>query len=123
MASPNVQVDQLRAGGVFILGDVGRFIFDGDKKQLAPRFPSVSTDPVQGNGSWLAGWQDLWFQISKTSYLPMDALLQDGLFSSIFSRRYFCPIGWTGDLENGAEMGEIMLKNSLASLTCCVGKG
>ncbi|KAF8205519.1 hypothetical protein K438DRAFT_1817976, partial [Mycena galopus ATCC 62051] len=67
------------------------------------------------NGSWFAGWQDLWLNsIIGSSRVGVDALLERNPLSPIFSRKYLCPVGWDGDgMEKGAELGDITLKNAL----------
>ncbi|KAJ7772947.1 S-adenosyl-L-methionine-dependent methyltransferase [Mycena maculata] len=100
-------------GGIFILGDLGKKIYDRDKKELPPRFPPGTTGSEPDNASWFVGWQQIWLGILGPGVQSVDAYLEDSPFSSVSSRRYFAPIGWKGDLEDGAELGEITLKNSL----------
>jgi len=85
-------------------------------------FPPVSTNPGtdtgSANSSWFAGWQQLWYELISRPQ-PIDALLKDSSFNVISSRKYFCPIGWRGDLENGVELGEVMLKNTVQWTRAC----
>jgi len=107
----------LKPGGLFILGDLGFGVFGRDKVQLRTKFPSTERDPdIHTDGSWFAGWLQLWVHsILKISPGPLavDAFLENSPFSVMFSKKYFCPVGWPGDdAENGAELGKIMLENT-----------
>jgi hypothetical protein len=104
-------LDHYHAGGIFIVGDFCLGTFDRDKVQLRPRFPTDADQDL--DGAWLAGWQELWVKGIIGNILRVDALLERGQLSPIFSRKYFCPVGWAGDdVENGAELGDIMLQNT-----------
>ncbi|KAJ6622897.1 S-adenosyl-L-methionine-dependent methyltransferase [Mycena sp. CBHHK59/15] len=120
-----VVYNALKPGGLFILADGTAKLFDSEKNILRPRFPSVplpdweySNDP---GTSWFSGWMDLWIRITCSSYKSVDTLIEEnGQFSLICFRRYFCPINWEGeDLDHGFELGEIMYENSLRVLSSC----
>ncbi|KAF7363997.1 S-adenosyl-L-methionine-dependent methyltransferase [Mycena sanguinolenta] len=101
----------LKPGGLFIVGNAAKGVFNRDKVQLRPRFP---TDEEQNiDGSWMRGWQKLWLDRIFSDILTVDAFLKRSPFSVIFSKNYLCPVGWDGDgFDHGAELGDIMLRNT-----------
>ncbi|KAJ7792452.1 hypothetical protein B0H14DRAFT_2931033 [Mycena olivaceomarginata] len=104
----------LKPGGIFIVGDFCLDTFDRDKDL---------------DGAWFAGWQELWVKGHSRKYTRSSTRFWNcGALSPIFSRKYFCPVGWAGDdVENGAELGDIMLQNTKqfvrAGLPALLGNG
>lgn len=106
------------ADGILILGDAGGLVFDSNKKQLCPKYPPILSTNLNAtsneDSSWLAGWQQLFLELLG-GYQTIETHLENSPFVGISSFKYFCPVGWEGDLKNGVELGEIMLRNTVAS--------
>ncbi|KAJ7633073.1 S-adenosyl-L-methionine-dependent methyltransferase [Roridomyces roridus] len=99
----------LKPDGILILGDGNGLISGTDKEVLSPKYP---TAPTEGE-SWLAGWQQVWLELLRYSFKPMQELVEKSPFDIVASCEYFCPMGWDGGLENGAELGDIALRNTV----------
>ncbi|KAJ7137904.1 S-adenosyl-L-methionine-dependent methyltransferase [Mycena epipterygia] len=105
----------LKPGGLIILGEVYKAA-DANKQQLTPLFPNVqySTEALK-TGSWLAGWQTLYFKHFYANNQTVASLLEaHGGFSPVQQNRYFAPVGWPGDDNMGhGELGQMSQKTNL----------
>ncbi|KAF9445854.1 S-adenosyl-L-methionine-dependent methyltransferase, partial [Macrolepiota fuliginosa MF-IS2] len=108
----------LKPGGLLFVGDWKTSSYDEDKQELKPFTynPSMTVEQNLENetkGSWHSGWyQALGLALTGASYLPSPRMIENSTrLKGLIVKDLWLPIGWDGGVENGKELGELVMRD------------